>query len=420
MNRKHKSTGQRLRRAPRLKIKRKAIANLEAELLRRVRAQDGMSRVDLARQLDLAPSTVGAYVDRLITEGFLSEQQKAARDFGRPPTLLGLNPAGGRFIGVDFDAHNILATVVDFSQRPMRQIHKTIRPSDTVAKIIAKIESAIEELMNHHYREVLGIGIGVPGTIDPNNQTALRYEHIPGWENVPLGRRLTERFKVDIFLENNIRLMALAELWFGQGRGLDNFICLGVRTGIGAGIITRGRLLHSRNNSAGEIRGWLCPVFPMKREAALPAANPEWNCEGLEPLEHIVSMPAIMKAVRAALQGDGPSMLRKKGESIEFADVLESARLGDEMVGDVLKQIARTLGWVVCQINVILNPQKIILAGPLVGLGEAFFGPLQKSIRETSAALHQEAPIVAGSKLGDFNGALGAAALALHEWKPKR
>src|SRR6266581_6186401 len=174
----------------RLKIKKKAIANLEAELLRRVRANRGLSRVDLARELHLAPSTVGAYVDRLITEGFLSERQKAERDFGRPPTLLSLNPGGGRFIGVDFEAHNIMATVVDFSQQPMRQVHKTIRPSDSVEQIIGKIERAIEELMNHHSRPVLGIGVGVPGTIDPANQVALYYIHIPGMEKIALGKRL--------------------------------------------------------------------------------------------------------------------------------------------------------------------------------------------------------------------------------------
>src|SRR5262245_41168163 len=85
-----------------LKIKRRAIANLEAELLRRVRANEGLSRVELARQLHMAPSTAGAYVDRLIDQGFLFERTKATRNFGRPPTLLSLNPEGGRFIGVDF------------------------------------------------------------------------------------------------------------------------------------------------------------------------------------------------------------------------------------------------------------------------------------------------------------------------------
>ena len=128
-------------RPKRFRIKQRAVANLEAELLKRVRTHDGLSRVDLARQLHLAPSTVGAYVDRLIEEGFLSERQKASRDFGRPPTLLALNPGGGRFIGVDFEAANLMATAVDFSQQPMRQIHHPILASDSVEQVIATVGS---------------------------------------------------------------------------------------------------------------------------------------------------------------------------------------------------------------------------------------------------------------------------------------
>ena len=70
--------------------------------------------------------------------------------------------------------------------------------------------------------------------------------------------------------------------------------------------------------------------------------------------------------------------------------------------------------------SAILNPEKVVLAGPLAALGQAFFEPLNEHAKTISSALHQEAPIVTGSELGVFNGALGAAALALHEWKPKR
>lgn len=410
----------RLRSAARgLKIKQKAIANLEAELLRRVRAHEGLSRVDLARQLDLAPSTVGGYVDRLISEGFLFERRKAEREFGRPPTLLALNPAGGRFIGVDFEARNLMATVVDFSQQPMGQIRKTIRPSDSIEQIIGKIERAIEELMEGQAREVLGIGVGVPGVIDPKRQIALHYPHIQGWENILLGQRLAKRFKVDVFLENNIRSMALAELWFGQGRGLDNFVCLGIRTGIAAGIVVQRDVLHGRNNLAGEIGDCLCPVAPLQPSGGR-AGRIAWTCDQLRPLEEIASVPAILNSVRAALKNGRRSSLRAKEGEITFEAVAEAARQGDELVGGVLASVAQTLAWVVCGINALFNPQKIILAGSLVTLGDALLGPLRQAVRQFCPQALQQPPIVVNSELGDFNGALGAAALALHEWKPKR
>ena len=90
------------RRAPRVssgrpKIKQHTIAGQQADLLRLVRARDGLSRVELARSLNLAPSTVGIYVNHLVEEGYLFEGKTAARDFGRPPTILALNPQGGFF-----------------------------------------------------------------------------------------------------------------------------------------------------------------------------------------------------------------------------------------------------------------------------------------------------------------------------------
>ena len=406
--------------AKRLKIKRKLVANVEAELLRRVRSHAGLSRVDLARQLHLAPSTVGAYVDRLIAEGFLSERQKAERDFGRPPTLLALNPRGGTFIGVDFEAHNLMATVVDFSQQPVGRIHETINPTDSVEQIIQKIERAIENLMNQHSREVLGIGVGVPGIIDPKKQIALHYEHIQGWRNIPLGERLAKRFQVDVFLENNIRSMALAELWFGQGRGLDNFICLGIRTGIAAGILAGRRLLHGERNLAGEIGDWLCPVAPIARTQSAPAKLNSWTCQRLCPLEQIASIPAIISAVEAQLLHSPSKLLDPHKNAITFEKVVEAAQAGDASVNRVLEQVAQTLGWAICQANAFFNPKKIILAGPLVSLGDTFLKPLQHAVVSFCADSVQKAPQVVHSDLGSFNGALGAAALALHEWKPKR
>ena len=220
------------RTARRFKIKRDAIAVQQADLLLRVRAGEGLSRVELARIMNLAPSTVGIYVDRLVEEGYLYEGKGPTPGSGRPPTILALNPQGGRFIGVDFEARNIMAIAVDFSQRLLKQFHDTITAAEPVESILRKIEHAIETVGADDDRKILAIGVGVPGVIDPVKGVALSYKHIKGWQNVPLVSRLTERIGVPVFVENTIRTMALAELWFGQGRGLRNFICLGMRSGL--------------------------------------------------------------------------------------------------------------------------------------------------------------------------------------------
>ncbi len=349
-----------------LKTKQDVVAEIEAELLRCVRADQTMSRVELARRLTLAPSTVSIYVDRLIEEGFLLEKEKVERDYGRPPKALGLNPQGGRFIGVDFEARNLMATAIDFSQRPVKQYRDSILSSDSVDTILKKIEKAVAQLIGETKPKVLAIGVGVPGSIDTARGIALHYRHIKGWKDISLGERLSQRFNVPVFLENNIRSMALAELWFGHGRGRQDFICVGVRSGVGAGIVVDGHLYRGTRNIAGEIADWPCPAFNGK--------------DKLVRLEDIVS-------ARALKNGD-------------------------------LKQAAKVLSSVLFQLNLAFNPAKIILAGAMTTIGSDFLNLVQQELKLIADG--SEIPVVANSTLGDFNGALGAAALAVHHWKPAR
>src|SRR5689334_18982976 len=99
--------------------KPRAVANLESSLMRTIKARGALSRIELARQHSLVASTAGLYVDRLIERGYLMESRKTTRSLGRPPVLLELNPAGGRFVGLDFDARQMMVASVDLAQQPI-------------------------------------------------------------------------------------------------------------------------------------------------------------------------------------------------------------------------------------------------------------------------------------------------------------
>lgn len=403
----------------RIKAKHQHVANLEAEMLRRVRARGGLSRVQLARELKLAPSTAGIYVDRLVRDGFLLEAETSERETaGRPATALVPNPHRGRFVGVDFEARNLMATVVDFSQLPLRQIHKTIRPADSTVQILAKITQAIDELMEGDARPVLGIGVGVPGTIDPVTNVAVHYEFIQGWSDVPLGARLSERFGVPVYLENNIRSMALAELWFGAGRGLRNFVCVGIRSGIAAGVVVGGHLLHGARHLAGEIGHWVCPVPAELAADGSAGGGSCWCWPTGARLEQVASLSAMVAAAqRGRERGEATSLAAVAGE-LTIDDVLAAARDGDRVACSLVSAVGRVHGWVAHQLDQLFDPERIIFAGPLADLGELFLATVRETARQLGAAGHE--PAITSSTLGQYNGAVGAAALALHQWKPKR
>jgi len=398
-----------------LKRSLEQIASIESEILKRVRAQPGISRISLARKLRIAPSTIGSYTSRLITEGFLLNSKNGDYEVGRPPMALRLNPEGGQFIGVDFEARNIMAMAVDFSDRPIRQAHKTIQKSDSASVIIKKIEQAITEVLPEDRARLLAIGVGVPGLVDPANGIAIQYKYINNWKNIPLAAPLARRFGVPVYLENCVRSMALAELWFGQGRGVTDWLCFGIRSGIGVGIVAGGQLQHGATYRAGEVGRWSCPLSSR-------AAAHFFDLRKSTPLElqEIASARAIVAALDRARRAGEKSLLSARRGALDFADVVQAALQRDRLTVQIVQVAAEALGWAVAKLALALDPSLVILAGPLTSLGDILLDPLRARAEQLLRDAAGSVPKIVSSRMGEYSGALGAAALAVHEWKPAR
>ena len=380
--------------------KPQAVVELESTLVAHVRLRGAVSRVELSRELKLVPSTAGIYVDRLIQSGHLLESSpKVGRGLGRPPVLLELNPRVGRFVGVDFDARQLMAVAVNFAQQPLERVRRTIPARASAVRVLQMIEESIAHVAGPRRRELLGIGLGVPGPIDADRGISRDYHFIRGWHDVPIGPRMAAHFGVPVFVENNLRSMALGELWCGQGRGLRNLVCLGIRSGIGSGIIVHGNLLRGANNLAGEIGRWSWP-------SAEPAT-----------IEDVASLTAIlMKAAQRLSQGE-PSELGKPGSTPSVAGLLSAVAAGDRLALELCDEAADVHGWIVHQLSQLFDPQRIVVAGALVE-SDRYLRVLQQAAARLGGA--QSAARIVRSTLGDFAGAIGAAALAFHHWKPRR
>jgi glucokinase len=382
-----------------VKIGDEAVRALESSLVRQMRIGDSVSRSELAKRMELAPSTVGQYVDRLIDSGFLREGRKVVLPAGRPPTVLELNPAAGQFVGVDFEARQLWVTVVDFAQQPLGESKVPIRSSDTADHVLAKIEHAIAEALSRR-GPLLGIGVGVPGAVDPQRGIGVHYEFIRGWNDVPLRQRLTERFRVPVHLENNIRAMALAEELFGHGRGVSDFVCVGIRSGIGAGIVVDGRLHTGPSHLAGEIGGWPCGRG--------------------STLEQRASISSLIATLETAARKGQATSLELRRDRLMLDDVLRVARNGDALVLRALRRMGQTIGEVFAQLNLLLNPQRIIIGGPLASFEAEFVQVVRETVEPSAASRHATMPVIVGSQLGEFAGALGGAALAARHWSPAK
>lgn len=377
--------------------------NVESSVVQKLRLLNSISRVELARQLSIAPSTVGIYVDRLVDQGFLRQGHRIESTSGRPPTLIELNPEAGQFIGIDLDSRQVHGVSVDFSQRLLRDRTVSVRSNESADNVLDLIDSVVEDVRDQS-RKLLGIGIGVPGTVDLKQGVAIHYQFIRGWRNIQLAKRLQDRFHVPVHLENNIRAMALAERWFGHGKEVENYICLGVRTGIGSGLIINGELYRGPNHFAGEIGSWPCTIADEKNTV---------------PLEQAASLRAILQKLTEGVRAGNSTSLSLSRNRITVEMMLEAIKQEDRLTLETLKNAGHLIGQIICQMVLMFDPQKVIIAGPITKTGDAFLTPLRDRLRELLPAMHTKEPEVIYSKLGDLVGALGAAALAVNSWQPQ-
>jgi N-acetylglucosamine repressor len=210
--------------------------------------------------------------------------------------------------------------------------------------------------------------------------------------------------------------MALAELWFGQGLGLDDFLCVGVRSGIGAGMVLDGRLYCGACHDAGEFGRWRCPVVSRKVVPWLAADNapPKLGPE----LQEVASVRAIQRALQNAIAAGEKSVLKGCSSPISLEDMQRALQQRDPLTSLVIGEAAKCLGWAIGHLSLAIDPKKIVLAGPLTTLGETVLQPLRAMAASIIVLSESRVPNIVNSTMGEFSGALGAAALAVHEWKP--
>ncbi len=363
---------------------------IENEIVSEIRLATATSRVQLAKHLGIAPSTMGIQVDRLIELGILKESTAEEWGPGRPPKILEPNSAAGQFIGIDFDARRLHGVSVDFSQQLLKH-HSRDLPRHANADDVVQIIQEVIRAVRFRGRKLLGIGLAIPGTLDEQATKGLHYRFIPGWTKLPLRKVIQAVFRVPVYLENNVRVMAMAERWFGQARTVQNFICVGIRSGIGTGIFLNGELYRGYGGLAGEIGTWPMRELSMNKKSG----------DSL-PLEDVASLRAILESLNVSVE-----------------DLLRSAENCDRLVMEVLKRAASAVGRVISQISLILNPQMIVIGGPLAELKEAFMKPLCLEVKRSLSSEGGLMPQIVSTQLGELAGAKGAAALALHRWELK-
>jgi glucokinase len=304
-------------------------------------------------------------------------------------------------IGVDLGATKIAATLVSRDGQVVAERRLPTEPTLGEDAVIGRMAALVQELLQEATGPLAGIGIGTPGYVNSTAGIVQNAVNL-GWQEVPLAQRLQAALPMhlDIWVENDANVQALGEYYFGAARGCDHFVFIGIGSGLGSGIISRGALITGTTYMAAEI-GHLS-LDPEGRQCA---------CGLRGCVETVVSGPGIVASVQKYLAQGRPMGSRlTAGSHLTPERVLQAAREGDPAARAAFAEAASWLGMVFAAYVAILNPAKIVIGG---GLGLSAFDLLvpdaMGELRRRVGAQSLEALQVIRSQLS--SSAVGASAL---------
>jgi glucokinase len=241
--------------------------------------------------------------------------------------------------------------------------------------------------------------VAVPGLV--RRDGTVWAPNLPGWEDMPLARRLTRSLGIEVRVESDRNAAVLGEFWLGAARGKSDAVVLMIGTGIGAGILSGGRILRGAHELSG-CAGWLT-VTREKVEAA----------QGCGELEFLVAGPAIARAAQQRLRDGEPSRLADFDVAkITAHDVAAAARQGDALASDIFNRAGRFLGFAVANIVSLLDPEVIIIGGGMASVADLYLGALQTAMLERAQPLAAQKVRVIVSRMPDTVNLIGCARLA--------
>ena len=298
-------------------------------------------------------------------------------------------------IGVDLGGTNLRVAAIGSDGFLLERVSAPAIYSDgpervvrEIVRIITKVRKALPT------RELLGVGIGVPGFIDIRTGVVLAAANLPGFTGCPVRDQIQNELGIPIALENDANAAALGEKWMGAGRDVQDLILLTLGTGIGGGIVSGGQILHGFLGMAGEI-GHI---------TIYPDGNP-CGCGNNGCLEKHASATAIAAMAR----------MLDMGEDITAAGVYEAAMGGDHRAVLVFESMGKALGIALANLVNIFNFPLYLLSGGPLPAWDYFAPSMFAEIDKRSYTCKRTGTRIEKATLGSEAGLFGAAYLPLQK-----
>ncbi|MGY1590622.1 ROK family protein [Geodermatophilus sp. SYSU D00708] len=376
-----------------------------------VRCGRARSRPELARVSGLGRGAVTQRVTQLLDSGLLEESELGRSTGGRPPRELAVRATAGLVLVAPLGATHIAAGVTDLTGRVVASVQEPASiaagPEATLARVGALFEGLLEDPAVPD-APVYGIGVGLPGPVEFATGTPVNPPIMPGWDGYAVRARLSERFDVPVWVDNDVNLMALGELRMGAAQEHHNVVYVKIGTGIGAGLISDGHLHRGANGAAGDIGHASVDV----------ASGIVCRCGNVGCLEALAGGAALGRdATHAAENGRSPRLrqvLDTNGQ-ITAADVATAAQHGDAVAVELLGRSGQLVGETVATLVNFFNPSLVLLGGGVALAGDAILAAVRQAVYQRSLPLATRDLRISRSTLAPDPALPGAAHMVLDE-----
>ena len=345
----------------------------------------------LSEQINTSVPTVTKLIGELMDEGFMIELGKSGTSGGRRPSIYGLNPEAGYFIGLDIRHTHASIAVTDFKGGLVcfeDNIPFILEIDEACLHTIAK---NIRDFFVEHdldWNRVLGMGISVAGRVNPKTGYSNLYSFDP---DRPINKILSEDLDIPVVIENDSRAMTYGEYLSGVVKKERNVLFVNVSWGLGMGMILDGRLYYGTSGYSGEFGH-----FPLLDNDQI------CRCGKVGCLETGASGSALVRMISEQLQAGRASSLSrifKDQGKVNLNDIFKAVQEEDILTIETIEKIGANLGRGLAGLINVFNPQLVVLGGKVAMAGDYLLLAVRSAVKRHAQTIANQDTAIKFSKL---------------------
>lgn len=376
-------------------------------LLNYIRRHGSATKTSLSEVTGLTFMAIKNILEELMALQLIRQDDYSSSATGHKSATYRINENYGYTVGLHINVYETRAAVMNLNGEILaRKKHRDPAVHSDQKRFIDSIADLVNQTIEESgvpREQLIGLGVAVPGPVNPEAGMVLTPPNFPSLHYMPIGSVLQNKLRIPTLVEKDANAIALGEYWYGAGSNRpapnSNLVYIDADMGIGSGLIIGGELYRSSNFQAGEFG-----------HITLDLNGPPCNCGNKGCLEAMGSALAIQKNIRAQLAKYPEHPLYPIRNSFTISDVLQCAMDNDVLCISTLNQSADYMGKAINTLNNLLDPSCIVLGGMLTDEYKAYFDIVRNTISHKYFRADQQSVLVK-AKLGKNSGVIGAGEL---------